>query len=111
MIDVASMEGQYDQDQLAYLAATVASRDLAILLVVTNATNSGNLFLRTVSDGAVRGVEAKTGIDRICFPPRTNHLTGELASHSYRRAPAEALGLAVDYGTDVDALMKLNDAP
>jgi hypothetical protein len=111
LIDVASMEGQYDQDQLAYLAATVASRDLAILLVVTNATNSGNLFLRTVSDGAVRGVEAKTGIDRICFPPRTNHLTGELASHSYRRAPAEALGLAVDYGADVDALMNLNDAP
>jgi hypothetical protein len=111
LLDVASFGRQHDQDQLEYLAAKFARRDLAVLLVATNANSSSNLFLQTLSAGAVRGVKPRIGIDRVCFPATSSRLTGELASHSYRRTRGDGLGLVIDHRADVDVLMNLNDTP
>lgn len=111
VLDVASFEGQFDQDQLECLAVQIANHDLPVLLLATRGNDATNLILQVLSAGAVRAAKQKIEATRVCFPADANHLVGELASFSYPRSKHPALRLVIDSPTSVDVLMNLDDVP
>lgn len=111
VLDVSSLAHLYNHDQLEVLAGQIASRDLHLLLLVTADDGPGQLFLQTLSRGAIRRMDDKATPEHVRFPAGMKLHVGELSSHSYRRASGEALTLVMNAQSGVDVLMSLDDAP
>lgn len=111
VLDVASLAKRFDSGQLEHLAAQLACRDSAVLLLVTRVDGPENPFIRIVSGGGVRRAERRAEAVSVRFPANVQGLVGELASFSYPMHRDRALELVIDPGADMEVLMNLDDAP
>jgi hypothetical protein len=111
VLDVASLQHQYNQDELECLKAELAKSKLALLLFSTELNRSTNVFLQTLTANAVQAVKPVIDARRVFFPATANEVVSELSSHSYPKAAGEAQGLVVDSRSDIDVLMNLDNTP
>jgi hypothetical protein len=107
LLDVASLKKICRQDALERVAALIRTREVSILLFVTEVDESANRFLEILTHGAVLESNYLGHVASIHFPKDSDELTRELSSQSYTRSPTKAIGLTLRPGTDAEVIMTL----
>ncbi len=110
--DVGGLARMCNQQQCENLRGVLHKYDGAILLLVTEATESNNLFLRTITNNSIQAVEREQRPYHITFPVTADRICGELSSQSFPRNRSEkAIKLTIGKKSYVDVLMTINQAP
>ena len=107
VLDIASLKKICRPDALEKLAALIRTREISVLLFVTEVEESANRFLKILTDGAVLESNHAGHVARIHFPKGSHGLARELSSQSYPRSPTKAIGLTLRPGTDAKVIMML----
>ena len=111
VLDVDSLQHQFDQHQFAELKASLAQREVAVLLLASKRGETVNRFLQALTNHTVRGVESAGRAERVSFPNESKALSQELAGHSFAREPDETLCLSIASAEKVEIIMTLDQAP
>src|SRR5215831_4102420 len=108
VLDIASLKKICRPDALERLAAVFRTREISVLLFVSEVDESANRFLQILTNGAVLESNHAGHVARILFSKVSDGLVRELSSQSYPRSPTKAIGLRLGPGTDAEVVMTLD---
>src|SRR5262245_53836066 len=107
VLDIASLKKICQPDALERLASLIRTREISVLLFVTEVDESANRFLRILTNGTVLESNHAGDAARIHFHKGSAGLARELSSQSYPRSPSKAIGVRLRPGTDAEVIMTL----
>jgi hypothetical protein len=111
VLDVASLENKFDEEELRALAGSFARHDIAVLLLVSHSDEASALMARLLTSNAISGLTSAGQVSRVSFPANSAMLSGELSSYSYSRKPGKASCLITSAGDNSQVVMMLDWAP
>jgi hypothetical protein len=111
VLDVGSLRTRCPEEELGTLADYLKERQVAVLLLVSDVDESACLFLRILTNNAIRGIMSAGQPSRLRFPASSDNLSKELASYSFVRRASDSSGLVLSSPENVEVVMTLDESP
>jgi hypothetical protein len=111
VLDLASLEHKSHEEELRALAASFATHDVAVLLLVSHSTEASAKIARLLASNAISGLGAARQVSKVTFSADSTRLSGELSSYSYPRNEGKAAHLILSPAADSEVVMMLDGSP